>query len=358
MFSDEFKDFIKPAYPDKNAISIVMAADMKYLKFAFVTLRSIINHSNKNTNYDVVILTDSISEKNNEKLSFIVKNLKNFTVRFYNMAKFIDFYGVDSFKIRGHFSVASYYRFFIPSIFCKYTKSLYLDCDLVVNSDVAEIFNFDLDDKYLAAVPSLGLINDYHNGGYVEYFKNTLKITQPNDYFNSGVMLFNNLLMLKDGIINKLMDKLIEVQQPLLVDQDIFNAVCGSNVFLMDQKYNLMVHILNIKTYSPNVPYEMIESLNEASKNPKIIHYTSSAKPWNTEFITFSDYFWYNARNTPFYEEILGQYFSNIEKNKSNKKFIRNVMMFYNLLRYSFLYLFTFGNRKLRYKKKLNITWG
>jgi 3-dehydroquinate synthase len=55
--------------------------------------------------------------------------------------------------MRDYYTKATYYRFFIPELFPKYNKGLYLDCDIVLTADAAELYHTELGDNYIAAIP-------------------------------------------------------------------------------------------------------------------------------------------------------------------------------------------------------------
>ena len=96
----------------------------------------------------------------------------------------------------GHFSIAMFYRFFIPYLLLPQgiEKALYLDSDIIVNLDIAELWQIELDDKPLGAVPELYQLKDKEasiertNRAVASCREGFIK---TEDYFNSGVLLMN-----------------------------------------------------------------------------------------------------------------------------------------------------------------------
>jgi lipopolysaccharide biosynthesis glycosyltransferase len=86
-------------------------------------------------------------------------------------------------------------------------KTIYLDCDIIVNKDISELWNIRVD-NYLAGCVNLG-----------------------NNYFNSGEMLLNLYELRKFNFYNK-WKKYIEDNLDKIdcYDQSILNAVIGHNV--------------------------------------------------------------------------------------------------------------------------------
>jgi len=71
-----------------------------------------------------------------------------------------------------------------------------------------------------------------------DYITKTLKIPDQSKYFNSGVLLIDILKITKFNLLKKSLDKLMEIKEPIFVDQCILNSVCYGNVKLLDSKYN------------------------------------------------------------------------------------------------------------------------
>lgn len=82
------------------------------------------------------------------------------------------------------------YRLLADQIFPQYQKILYLDCDLVVNRDVAELYETDLE----GAVA--GACLDGLSTPFLSYIENVLKFP-VGKYFNSGVLLIDLCLFSK-----------------------------------------------------------------------------------------------------------------------------------------------------------------
>ena len=76
------------------------------------------------------------------------------------------------------FTFAMYYRFFIPYVLPQeIEKAIFLDADMVVNLDIAELYQIDLGEKVLGVVPNhTQKINPSESNPY---------------YFNSGMLLMN-----------------------------------------------------------------------------------------------------------------------------------------------------------------------
>ena len=131
-------------------IPIFFSTDDNYIPYLDVAVSSLIANASKEFNYRIIILNTGLNKANVDKIK------QNEGDRF--KIDFVDISG-DVEKIRSklknvyHFSVVTYYRLFIASLFPQYDKVIYLDCDLVVLGDISELYHTELDDNILGACP-------------------------------------------------------------------------------------------------------------------------------------------------------------------------------------------------------------
>lgn len=273
-------------------VVVVFAADERYVPYLGVTLTSLVSHVSTNRPYEIFILSDDISEQNKEKLATVKGNLSNVKITFIDVDK--EVYRIKSLKFptNTNFSEATYFRFFIPEILKKYDKVLYLDADLIITSDIAPLFDIDLKDAVLgAAIQTPGADKQYAylRGGYM---KRLMQIDNPSLYFNAGVLLINVAQARRDSFTEKLLDKMKQLKNPPLFDQDVLNAVYAKDSVKFSYLYN----------FEPQFA-EPSEQL------PSIIHF-SGRKPWKlswpgknrkSEYFTL---FWTYAEQSPFKDKL------------------------------------------------------
>ena len=93
---------------------------------------------------------------------------------------------------------------------------------------------------------------------------------------------------------------------PMFVDQCILNAVCKNSYVELEPSWNVEWHLsFQTSDLKENLKTEDYLRYSKSFNKPFIIHYTSRIKPWNTPNLPLADRFWYYARQTIFYEEIL-----------------------------------------------------
>lgn len=298
---------LKPQFNEKN-IAVCLSTDINYISYLGVTIQSIIANASPDYHYDINILYETLPVAMQKKITDL--STKNVSIRFICMQNFLQEQNKNGlFFVRSHFSMATYFRFFLPDLMQNYDKVLYIDCDLVANKDIKELYETPLDEQYL-----LGAVKDFEvirwatkdKNWSQSYLNHFLGISNVHNYFQAGVLLLNLKQMKVEGTIKKLFETLERIKTPRFVDQDIFNIVCEGRVLYLDPRWNVEYHIPIwnadwMQTMPANELYEYIDSRN----NPYIIHYAGSKKPWHNAALEMADYWWKYARQTPFYEEIL-----------------------------------------------------
>jgi lipopolysaccharide biosynthesis glycosyltransferase len=250
-----------------------------------------------------------------------VRERDNFSIRFVSLHEHLQAHK-ELFYTSIHITIDAYSRFFIQEIFQNYDRVLYLDADLVANTDVAELFNMDLAGK-LAAVSG-----DYAalcvNSKREKYTRKMLKISDPTNYFNSGVMLFNTKLMREQNIQSLLFKRLQEMKTPKHQDQDVLNSVLEHKTLRLSERWNYLSYtkqflIRNADKVAP----EVIDRINKIRvETEAIVHYACGRKPWRSPNQALAQYFWRYARMTPFYEHLLAGLIAGIHNEK--KKLLRH----------------------------------
>ena len=185
-----------------------------------------------------------MTDDNRDKLIHIAEQYRQL-VQFYNIAAFCAdkiaeirkfFPDVDNTR----FSVATYYRLFIPQFFApEIEKVIYLDADIIVNLDIAELWQIELEDHPLAAARNLfspGLDPLSISGLLREGF------AKVEDYFNAGVLLMN-LKVLRDEEDNILSGIKFIGENPKcnLGDQDVLNYLFSTRNLKLPTKFNRLV---------------------------------------------------------------------------------------------------------------------
>ena len=338
---------ITPAFSD-GAIPVFFSTDSNFAPYLGVAIQSLISQSNPSRNYDIIIGSDHLSELYMSKIQQMVHQYPNISIRFYDLA---DAASLANLKAWDRFSLATFFRFFIPEMFNQYSKVIYLDVDICILRDIADLYDTDIHDAWLGACHDYGVMpqfdTNWHN--IYSHSKEILGLEDPHrEYFNSGVLLMNITQCRQNNIIEKLLES-EAAHKHIFNDQDDFNKVCRGHVHYLDAAWNYSHPIPE-----ESIPEELREAHTKAAENPYIAHYTAGRKPWlNPGVLETSHHWWYYARMTRFYEEIL---YRHIEKKR--KQTVNALREIINLPRnrrkywqYKIQMIFSCGKRKRRYKE-------
>lgn len=321
----------KPAF-DKNNITLVLASSDYYVPYLATMIKSIIDNASESNNYDINVLESAISKDNKRLVKSMIEDKKNISIRFYNVNRKMD--GINL-KAGGHISVETYFRLLIPEIFINYSKVLFLDSDMTVHTDIAELFNENIK-GYTVAAAYDQCIAAFYNGSdksFLPYCKNILKLEDHHDYFQAGVMLLN-LDRFRERYTREEVFEIATSRQFTYVDQDIMNSLCRGEVKHLDLSWNVFP---NMGSYTHKfMPNYLRKEYENARDNIKICHHTGPVKPWTNPcadyLMTYK--FWSIARTTPFYEvmtyrlnhAVSSEYLMLNKKTNNVKKYIKEKM--------------------------------
>lgn len=255
------------------SLNVVLAPDNNYAKHAAACMASAVARSG--SFFDFWIIDGGLSEENRKKLAEI-DGYSNFRVNFVEI-------NPDDFKDypeAGYITRATWYRLKIASLLPERVDvCLYLDCDVIVNADLAGLFATDL--SGVCAAVSMDC--------WYEKFarKNRKYLPKGYKYFNSGVMLMNLAQWRKCGIEEEIMRFLRETPNAFgLFDQTILNIVLQGKTADFGIKYNLQ--------FTPKIISETCYPKDEyraAAKSPAIIHYVGEFKPWVAGYNALNPYY-------------------------------------------------------------------
>ena len=350
----EFK-IIKPAF--KNQLNVIaVSSSSEYAPYLAVYLQSLIDNANDKKQYDIVVFSKSISESNKQKIRILEK--ENISIRFYDPSEY--FANVNLYISNPYFKEECYYRVVAPNILSLYNKVLFTDLDLIIKTDILNIFDISIDNNIIGCSiePYWYILYDenvtLNNNGYLinirEYCKNNLNTKNPLEYYNTGVCLIDIKKFIEFNSFEKLL-KCINDNKFLYQEQDAINVIFKGKIFKLPEIWNFELLEIDLnKKYSLNVE-QYINNYNKNESNAKILHFLGAYKPWiypNKDKVNF---WWIYARKSPFYEEIIEQYVS--RQLEDNNKLIYKLMYINNhKILFSYKKIKYFLKSKLLHSKK------
>ena len=173
---------------NKN-INICYAVDSNYVPHMCCSMASILSNANPNDVYNFYILENGIPQKDKHNIESLKNTIRGFNITYF-CVKNEDFESCPITGYVNYITKATYYRFKIPELLRNIDKVLYLDCDTIIMSDISELYDIDLEDNYIAAIPE----------PYNQLHRERLEIKGENYYCNAGVILMNLSKIRSNGI--------------------------------------------------------------------------------------------------------------------------------------------------------------
>lgn len=229
--------------------------DGQYAEHAGVVLASIFHNTKSPVNVHI-LHDETLSEDNRQKLFDLATGF-NHTIQFYPVILPEDLRQLMESVASVHvWTPASMYRLLIPAI-VPVDKIIYLDCDVLVNMDIEELWQTELNEAYLGAVWDQNIMNVTHTISSMGL--------NPDLYFNSGVILFGlNNIRQNPGWYEETLNFFRNFPNTSMPDQDALNAVYGGNYLPLDLRFNF---------------FNMAAADHDYTN--KIVHFAGTDKCWD-----------------------------------------------------------------------------
>ncbi|MBP5399820.1 MAG: glycosyltransferase family 8 protein [Alphaproteobacteria bacterium] len=283
-----------PLAPNAEDIHVVFNIDENYAKFLSVTMISILQNTDEHLHFH--ILTNGLSASTLKKIEKL-KKIKPFELDIIKInderiAQIPDYVNI---TIN---SVANY-RLLTASLLPDLDKIIYLDADLVFQSNIKEYWHIDVNNYYLAAVA------DPLNGHQEKEWFHDLPLPDKSLYFNSGVPVINLKKWREDGVENKFFENSAKYAKLLVLpDQDILNITLSPDVKYLNLRYN----------FTTELRFSDAKTKAEFAEKALLIHWAGVLKPWLIPGNLKAELFWHYAEYSPFYPEIARIYYVSVAR--------------------------------------------
>lgn len=272
-------------------ISVVSAADDNYALPLAVTIRSVIDHLEPGQQLSVSILDGGLTDASKDRL---VRSWKapHVSVQFLcpPLSQIADL------KIENHLNLVTYLRLFMPSLLPEsQDRTIFLDADLLIRRNIAELWQLDLGNAPIAAV------NDY----FTPYLNTREAIGRPSicdqhpdkchpvpnyrdlglestaGYFNAGVMVVNLKRWREVNVFQQAVDLVRQHREHVrYCDQYALNVLFSGRWKPIDLRWNQNSNLFAWR--GPEVSAFADDLFYELRDKPWIVHFTWLVKPWHT----------------------------------------------------------------------------
>lgn len=265
----------------QKVVPIFYACDEPFIKYAAVSLKSMLDNASGDRFYRIHILITDVSDQTKAKMMKLERD--NVEISFDDVSGYLKNLST-KLPLRDYYSKTTYFRMFIPDMFPQYDKAIYIDSDTVVLKDISELYDIDIEDNYVGAVNDRAITHEQIFGDYAEKVVGVDKYA----YFNAGMLLMNCKVLREKDLLGAFSRLLAFYTFSVAQDQDYLNVLCKDKVKLINPKWNA----------------EIFKGIPVEEKEIGVIHYIMTSKPWHYADCMLSDYFYNYAKQTDFYNEI------------------------------------------------------
>ena len=238
-------------------MNILISINDNFIEYTLNMLKSYYKHNKERLN--IYLLYEKLSRENIDKIiDLINKNGGG------SLFKYRCNFSNSNFRIfLRHISKETFFRLYAPFILPKEVdRVLYLDCDIIINGSIKELFEMPLDGNILAAAENIDPNPEL-------YKRINARLGRPieSTYFNAGVLLID-LKAYRDFTTEEEINSFINENKNILLyqDQDVLNKMFDGKIKKLDKTYNYQISHVR----SENLEFDK-----------KIIHYLSTPKPWS-----------------------------------------------------------------------------
>jgi Capsule polysaccharide export protein len=252
-------------------INIVFSADAKFVPYFATSLFSLLKNLSDPRKLNVFLLTDDTFTVDAQEKILSMRATREFDL--YPIV--VDASKYKSVKTTVGISVAAYNRLFMDAILpADVDRVIYLDSDLIIEKNIAEIYDLDMD----------GLLFRGVEDSISSVYKSRYDLPPSSHHINSGVMLCNVALMRESGFDQRITD-FMEIHRYRIVmgDQQIINEVFFNQIGSLPLQWNVhgSMFVRGWAAQKVGVDNTMdAGEVAEAVRSPAVIHYTFKRKPW------------------------------------------------------------------------------
>ena len=236
-------------------------------------VRSVVDQMGGTGFVDVYVLDCGLTPKSRRKMVHSIP-------RSWAKLHFIPIHADDlaGFRVDGHISAATYARLLIGKCLPdEIEKVIYLDGDMLVLSDLRNIWDVDLKGHPLAAVqdPVAGLVGQSAQMMHWEGWD----VPAGTQVFNAGLMVIDLSRWRKEKMFERAVQIAREHPERMRFwDQCALNYVIRGNFAALDPTWNVSP-FLNYPPHSLDVIYDK-ETVGRCIHHPKVLHFGGTYRPW------------------------------------------------------------------------------
>lgn len=240
-------------------VVVACASDAKYVRPLAAMLRSLVDNIGTGRALDVYVLHSGIGERERGAVAH------GWPARCAAHWLTTDENAFGGLPLWGRMPVATYFKLALPEMLPQsVARAIWLDCDLLVQGDIGQLWDRDLGSRPLGAVQDAVVPLVSSRFGIARY--GALGIDATEKYFNAGVMVIDVNAWRRDNVQARAIDYLRRYHRSVVFwDQEGLNAALAGQWASLDSTWN----------HNASVPRR-----KGGSGRPAIIHFAGGLKPW------------------------------------------------------------------------------
>ncbi|WP_164508241.1 glycosyltransferase [Lapidilactobacillus wuchangensis] len=259
----------------KNAVAYTVNGSND-IQLASVSLASLIKHYHRSEPLDVLIMADHLSHFDSQLLQTLPRCYQRDQIKISLWTQPPLMNQITNYQ-KQMMIRTDLWRLFLPAIFSKYDRILYLDNDTLIYDDVSRVFDFCSPFDVVAAVPDFYyyILANQPDAEVLPKFDSMAQ------YINSGMLLFNVPEFNQFCPATKLISE-INQRQYHYPAQTILNRVAAGKITYLDLAYNYQKDDSWLRWATANNS-EAANEIKAARGHVKIRHfieYQSNSLPW------------------------------------------------------------------------------
>jgi lipopolysaccharide biosynthesis glycosyltransferase len=256
--------------PAGEKIHIAYSLDDRFAEMTCVSMASVLSNTVRPCVFHVI--ESRLSKEHIEKFNMLKQKYLHGNWRYYHVEISDDTYITTKFT---KVTKETYAKAMLPDLLLECDRVIWLDGDTVIEGDIAELWETNLDNDFVAMVPDV-------SGERIGDKKAVLEMVREDQYYNTGVIVMNLNALRVINLPSLLEEKLPELHKRVLnadlnwyAEQDMLNYILQGRVKRLPLKYNCYI-------WQSKLDILTIDECAEAIMHPVILHYIGADKP--TEF--------------------------------------------------------------------------
>lgn len=284
----------------EDTIHIAFCTDTNYVMPTGVDMISVCeNNKDIHIVFHLVITLDKgVKEKAQKEITPLVDIAKKYNQDV--LVYYLNSEDLEGFECKGehaqYLSTTAFARILLPNLLSdEIKKVLYIDCDTVVCGSLLPLWNTEL-----SLDCPFGAVLDAHGNSGLRRVEIKTPLTTP--YCNSGVLLMNLDCWRREGLAAKTME-CAQKKQFALLDQDVINYLYGDRMQILSVRYNMQISFAMDSELHWHVDRQYLDDVRESIKEPVIVHFVHSMKPWKDVPAPYADV-WRKYKNMSIWKDM------------------------------------------------------